>query len=56
MLLFPSAVDVLDANSKYIIKSDQTAKLSMKGGMIFVKMKIFKNYAAYPQTVSRVYE
>ena len=24
--------------------------------MIFVKMKIFKNYAAYPQTVSRVYE
>ena len=24
--------------------------------MIFVKMKIFKNYAAYRQTVSRVYE
>ena len=24
--------------------------------MIFVKMKILKNYAAYPQTVSRVYE
>ena len=56
MLLFPSAVDVLDANSKYIIKSESDGKVIDEGRDDLCKNEDFKELCRLPQTVSRVYE
>ena len=48
MLLFPSAVDVLDANSKYIIKSESDGKIIDEGRDDLCKNEDFQELCRLP--------
>lgn len=48
MLLFPSAVDVLDAYSKYILKSELDGKVILKGRENFCKNADFQELCSLP--------
>ena len=48
MLLFPSAVDVLDAYSKYIVKSESDGKFTFKGRENVCEKADFKELCSLP--------